>query len=281
MLSSLLRMSSFWRASLLASVVLVAACGGSEKVESDAPVGKAADVKASTGEPAEALTESGVPSSFVKEVTERFKSVKPELAIVSVEKTGVEGMYQVTFDKAGSIYALGNGDHFIAGDLMRIENSKFVDVKSESLKEPRMKALASIPRDEMIIFSPVGEVKASISVFTDVDCGYCRKLHNEVAQLNEMGVEVRYLAYPRAGIGSGSYKKIASAWCADDPNEAIAKLKNGESIPIAVCDNNPVAQQYELGGRIGVTGTPAIFLETGKLLPGYLPADRLAQELGI
>lgn len=275
MLSSLLKVSSFWRASLLAGMVLVAGCGASEKVESSAPAG------GGTAKSTEALTESGVPSAFIKEVTERFKRVKPELTIINVEKTSVEGMYQVTFDQAGSIYALGNGDHFIAGDLIRIEGNKFVDVKSESLKGPRMEALAGIPRDEMIVFSPVGEVKASISVFTDVDCGYCRKLHNEVAQLNEMGVEVRYLAYPRAGIGSGSYKKIASAWCADNPNDAIGKLKNGESIAIAVCDDNPVAKQYELGGRIGVTGTPAIFLENGKLLPGYLPADRLAQELGI
>ena len=116
----------------------------------------------------------------------------------------------------------------------------------------------------MVIFPAVGETKGVVSVFTDVDCGYCRKLHQEVPKLNQMGIEVRYLAYPRAGVGSRSYQKIVSAWCAADPNKAMTQLKSGMEIPDVSCEN-PVAAQFDLGQQVGVTGTPAIVLEDGRL----------------
>jgi thiol:disulfide interchange protein DsbC len=133
----------------------------------------------------------------------------------------------------------------------------------------------------MIVFSPKGQVKASVTVFTDVDCGYCQKLHEEVPALNAKGIEVRYLAYPRAGIGSPSYNKIVSAWCANDQQDALTKLKRRQPIPTNICAGNPVAAQFALGGKMGVRGTPALVLESGRLLPGYMPADRLAAELGV
>ena len=132
----------------------------------------------------------------------------------------------------------------------------------------------------MIVFGPE-EAKAFVYVFTDVDCYYCQKLHQEVPALKELGVEIRYLAYPRAGVGSPSYRKIASAWCAEDPNISLTALKAGEQIPDNVCENNPVAEQYMLGGQLGVSGTPALVTESGKLLPGYMPADKLANALGL
>jgi thiol:disulfide interchange protein DsbC len=132
----------------------------------------------------------------------------------------------------------------------------------------------------MVIFPATGTRKAVINVFTDVDCGFCQKLHQEVPELNRMGVEVRYLAYPRAGVGSPSYAKIVSAWCSQDRNLAITRLKAGESIPDATCEN-PVADQFELGQSIGVTGTPAIVLEDGTMVPGYQPAAQLAAIAGV
>ena len=106
-------------------------------------------------------------------------------------------------------------------------------------------------------------------------------MHQEVPALNKAGVEVRYLAYPRAGIGSDSYRKIASAWCADDPQDAITKLKARQEIPENVCAGNPVAAQYSLGQRAGVRGTPALVLETGEMVPGYMAADDLVKRMGI
>ena len=122
--------------------------------------------------------------------------------------------------------------------------------------------------------------KTAITVFTDIDCGYCRKLHQEVPELNRLGIEVRYLAYPRAGLESESYDKIVSAWCADDQRLALTRAKTGKKIESRDC-KNPVAQHFALGGAVGVTGTPSIIFEDGRLLPGYLPAERLAQQLGI
>ena len=122
--------------------------------------------------------------------------------------------------------------------------------------------------------------KTHINVFTDVDCGYCRKLHQEIADINKLGIEVRYLAYPRQGLGTETHRRIASAWCADNPNEALTTLKQGGQIPNKQCDN-PIAGQYELGQQVGVTGTPAIVTADGRLLPGYMPAPKLAEALGL
>lgn len=99
--------------------------------------------------------------------------------------------------------------------------------------------------------------------------------------MNELGIEVKYLAYPRAGVGSKSYNKVASAWCAEDKNQALTQLKNGHSIEENICEGNPVASQFQLGGQLGVRGTPAILLESGEMIPGYIPAKELAKKLGI
>ena len=132
----------------------------------------------------------------------------------------------------------------------------------------------------MVVFSAIGEEKAHISVFTDVDCGYCRMLHREVPKLNDMGVTVRYLAYPRAGVGSESYEKLVNIWCSADPQEWMTKAKQGMEVPENKCAN-PVAEHFQLGNSVGVRGTPSIVLDNGKFIPGYLTADKLAKELGI
>ena len=145
----------------------------------------------------------------------------------------------------------------------------------------RMQKLASVKESDMIIFSPKGETKAHVTVFTDVTCFYCQKLHQEVPQLNAMGVEVRYLAYPRAGLKSDGYNKLASAWCADNRQDILTKLKAKQPVPEKSCDPNPIAQQYQLGQQMGVRGTPAIVTEDGKLIPGYKPAADLVAGLGL
>jgi thiol:disulfide interchange protein DsbC len=133
----------------------------------------------------------------------------------------------------------------------------------------------------MIVFSPEGEPRAHITVFTDVTCFYCQKLHKEVPELNKKGVEVRYLAYPRAGVGSAGFKQLASAWCADNPQETLTLLKSKKSVPENVCADNPIAAQYQLGQELGVRGTPAIVTEDGQMIPGYQSADELMVTLGL
>ncbi|MGB0835111.1 MAG: thioredoxin fold domain-containing protein [Psychrobium sp.] len=214
-------------------------------------------------------------------IAKKFASVRPELVVSDVEKTDIDGMYLLNFSGKGTVYYVPKGDYFFTGDLLQIDGSRFVNVKEKRMEKPRKTAIAAIDESEMIIYPAKGKKKASITVFTDVDCGYCRKLHKEMAQINDLGIEVRYLAYPRAGINSPSYNKVVSAWCSDNKQDALTKLKNGQPVYTSACKDNPVAQHFILGNRLGVTGTPAIIMESGELLPGYLPADKLAEALGV
>jgi thiol:disulfide interchange protein DsbC len=142
----------------------------------------------------------------------------------------------------------------------------------------RRKALAKLDERDMIIFTPT-KVKHTITVFTDVDCGYCRKLHDEVEELNKLGVRVRYLAYPRSGPNTEDWSKMEAVWCAKDRKAAITQAKRGENVKSPQCGATPVAKQFELGEQLGVRGTPAIFTARGDYIGGYLPPDKLAQQL--
>ena len=148
----------------------------------------------------------------------------------------------------------------------------------EGLASEGYEVLSAATADEAI---EILESRNDIStVFTDVDCTYCRKLHKEVPQMNKMGVEVRYLAYPRGGVGSPGYDKLVTAWCSDNRQDAITRMKRGEELAPKSCDN-PVAHEYELGHLAGLSGTPAIVLEDGSMVSGYVTADQLGKMLGI
>ncbi|MDX9873482.1 MAG: DsbC family protein [Spongiibacteraceae bacterium] len=206
---------------------------------------------------------------------------RPDLGISSVEESPVSGIYAVQFEGGPTVYVTGDGRYFFLGDLFSIGPVGFVNIAEQKRDQLRAELLATVQPADTIIFRPEGETRAVLHVFTDVDCFYCQKLHQEMADYNRYGIEIRYLAYPRAGIGSESYRKIASAWCSKDQQTAMTRLKRRESIPINVCSDNPVAEQFALGGRMGVEGTPALITESGTLLPGYLPAPKLAQALGL
>lgn len=258
----------------LATTLLLSAGCSAEKTEAKADADK---VSAKTS----VASDKSVPKGLQQTLAKKFAQARPDLVVTDVTPSEIEGIYRVSFDGKGSVYASQDGNFFLVGDLFQVAADGIVNVSELASYGPRAKLIAGIDRDDMIVFSPKGEVKASVVVFTDVDCGYCRKLHKEIPKLNEMGVEIKYLAYPRAGVGSNSYKKIASAWCADDKQDAMNKLKSGTTIPNNVCDGNPVAKQFNIGIQAGLNGTPAIILESGQLIPGYMPAEKLVSQLGI
>ncbi len=210
----------------------------------------------------------------------KLKALRPDIPIEKVSTSPVPGIYALELPGGTVFYGTADGRYLFAGDLYELTDDDLVNLAEVGRTEKRRDLMAGVSKTEMVIFPAVGETKGVVSVFTDVDCGYCRKLHQEVPKLNQMGIEVRYLAYPRAGVGSRSYQKIVSAWCAADPNKAITQLKSGMEIPDLSCEN-PVAAQFDLGKQVGVTGTPAIVLEDGRLLPGYMPAAELAETVGI
>jgi thiol:disulfide interchange protein DsbC len=221
-------------------------------------------------------------SEVESRLASKFLTTNPSLPVQHVEETPVEGIYAVQVVNGPMIYTTAEGDYFVLGDLYQVENGRFVNLAEKGREAKRAEQLATVAVEDMIVFAPKDQpVKAVVTVFTDVDCFYCQKLHREVPDLNRAGIELRYLAYPRAGLGSDSYKKIASAWCAKDKQAAMTKLKNRQKIPANVCEGNPVAAQFKLGNQMGVNGTPALLTEDGRLMPGYMPALQLAKALGV
>lgn len=227
-------------------------------------------------------------SALADEKTELIRStlsaVMPPSDILKVTDSPVTGLMEVQLRGGKLIYTSEDGEFIIDGSLYQMIDGRVVNLQQQRIndlmKPRRIEAIKSFTDDELITFKAKGETKATIYAFTDVDCGYCRKLHREMSTYNDQGIEVRYLAYPRAGVGSATYKTMVSIWCADNPLQAMTLAKAGKSVPAKTCDN-PVAKHYALGGEIGVTGTPSLLTPDGRLLPGYIPADRLAKTLGI
>ena len=223
-----------------------------------------------------------VSAGRAKIITDKLKASRPDLNFGAVEATPIKGLYLVRVNGTQFFYVGETGEYIVTGDMYRASPGLFVPVKDLAAANIRKNRMAGVSRDDTIVFPAADETKAVLYVFTDVDCHYCRKLHNEsVPALTLQGVEVRYLAYPRAGLNSESYRKVVSAWCAKDKQKALSDLKNRQSIPENICDNNPVAAQYALGQEVGVTGTPALIMEDGTLLPGYRPAEELLKIIGV
>ncbi len=226
--------------------------------------------------PAKAADQNAL-SIVQQNITNKLHEVAPQLVITQVKASRIDGLFEVELAGGERIFSNLDASHFIVGDLFKATSDGIVNLTDEDRNAARAIKLASIADKNKIIFTPE-QKKYSVSIFTDVDCVYCQKLHASIQEYLDLGIEIKYLAFPRAGIGSESYKKIVSAWCADDKQQALTRLKLGESIEDKTCDDS-VAEQYALGKSIGVQGTPAIVLESGKLVPGFIPAHQLAKIL--
>jgi thiol:disulfide interchange protein DsbC len=223
----------------------------------DNPAGSAAEQKAASADPRAAIAK-------------KFPGVKPE----EVRPSPMKGIYEVVMG-ADIAYVSADGRYIIAGDLYEVDSR--TNLTEAKRQQERVQVLAKLDEREMIVFKPANS-KHTITVFTDVECGYCRKLHGEIAQLNEMGVQVRYLAYPRAGPGTADWRKMEAVWCSKDRKGAITAAKAGRDVKSEQCAT-PIAKQFKLGEDLGVRGTPAIFTASGDYIGGYLPPGQLVQEL--
>lgn len=205
------------------------------------------------------------------EVNKAFSEVG--LNVKAVADSTVPGMLQVQTDK-GLFFLSENKQYLFEGNIYDLKNKKLVN---EDILKGIRKAGVKDFDDSVIEFKAANE-KYVIHVFTDTSCGYCRKLHNEMADLNNAGITVRYLAFPRGGVQSATFDELQSIWCAKDTKQAMTDGKNGKAVKQASCQNN-VAQQYELGLSFGINGTPALILPDGRLIPGYQPAAALVAAL--
>jgi thiol:disulfide interchange protein DsbC len=188
----------------------------------------------------------------------------------------IAGIYEFT-QGAEISYLTADGKYFIDGNLYDMKSR---DNLTETLRtHARVALINSVPESEMLIFSPPNP-KYTITVFTDVDCAYCRKLHSEMAELNRMGIRVRYMFFPRTGPGTESWKKAEVVWCSSNRNEALTRAKTGATLDMnKICAPTPVKREYELGENIGVRGTPAIITESGDYIAGYMEPRELLDQL--
>jgi thiol:disulfide interchange protein DsbC len=225
--------------------------------------------------------DSVVASAVTQQLTQKLKLARPDLNFSVLDRPPIVGFYQVKVESGPLLFVHSSGEYLFDGDLLTIESGQIVNVLETQLTDERRRLLADLSTEDMIVFKPEGKTKAVLNVFTDVDCGYCRKLHREMAQFSDRGIEVRYLAYPRAGIPSETYNKMATAWCAEDKQTALTQLKEGKSVAGEVCEDNPIADHYRLGQLMGISGTPAVIFMDGTLFPGYQPAEAFAKLLGL
>ncbi len=200
--------------------------------------------------------------------------IAPDLKVGAISASPMPGVYQVAVGPR-IFYASADGNYLLQGSLLDLRTGK--DLTEPAEQKARIAAIDAMGEKNMIIFEPK-KPKYTVNVFTDIDCGYCRKLHRQMPQYLDQGIRVRYLFYPRAGIGSKAYDKAVTAWCSKDRKQALTDLKNGKKLPEKHC-KNPVADEYRLGQMLGVNGTPYMVLENGEAIPGYIPPKRLAKYL--
>lgn len=209
-------------------------------------------------------------------IRQSLELLKFPVPVASVSESPVEGLYQIQLENGRVLYGTADGQYLVQGVMIAVNGGQLRNLTAEVEAKAIAEVINGIARDELVVFAP-DQPKTHITVFTDVDCGYCRKLHEEVGQLNELGIEVRYAAFPRGGMQSPTATTMKSIWCTEDQQTAMTRAKQGKSVPPASCAD-PVEQQYNLGVQVGVQGTPAIFLANGTLVPGYKPAAELAAE---
>lgn len=215
-----------------------------------------------------------IPFSYAEDLTKvrenvisRFNNIKPE----NIQASPIPGLYQVLMPPR-VFYVSADAKYVVDGDVIDLDNK--TNLTELQRNKSVLTALDEVGEKNMIVFAP-DKPKHTVTVFTDIDCGYCVKLHQAIAEYNKLGIKIRYMAFPRAGIGSPSYDKAVAAWCADDRKQALTTLKSGGTVKSKSCEN-PVAQHYNLAGMIGLSGTPAMIMDSGRIIPGYVPPKQLA-----
>ncbi|MCB1626383.1 MAG: DsbC family protein [Xanthomonadales bacterium] len=209
-----------------------------------------------------------------EKATAAIKTLVPDVSVDQVQSAPLPGFQEVIVN-GNIIYVSDDGKYLMQGMLYDIENRRdLTEARKAGIRET---AMAAAPVAERIIF-PAKNKKHTVAVFTDIDCGFCRRLHQEIETYTEQGIEIQYLLFPRAGTGSDSFRKAVAVWCDKDQKNALTHAKNGEDPGNATC-TNPIEAQFQLGQRVGVTGTPTLIFEDGSIQPGYLTAEQMLQRL--
>ncbi|MGL5392060.1 MAG: bifunctional protein-disulfide isomerase/oxidoreductase DsbC [Shewanella sp.] len=214
------------------------------------------------------------PSPADTEVIKQKMSDMLDVEVISLQDSAIDGFYEAITNR-GVLYISRDGSKMLHGNLYDLDKG-MKNLTDAALAGPRLAMIKPLEQN-MLVYKAKNE-KHVVTVFTDVSCGYCRKLHNEIAEYNKLGITIRYLAFPRAGVPSANADEMQSIWCAKDNLQALNDATNGKSVAKASCDAK-IAEQYNLGMSLGVNGTPAIILQDGNLIPGYQPPADLLRTL--
>jgi thiol:disulfide interchange protein DsbC len=204
-------------------------------------------------------------------IVRKFGDIKLE----DVRMSPVNGVYEVTRGSEIS-YVSADSRYAIVGDMIDVDSD--ANLSENRRRTIRARMIETVPESEMLVYSPK-DPKYTITVFTDIDCGYCRRLHSQIAEYNRLGIRVRYMFFPRSGPNTDSWHKAEAVWCSSNRNEALTRAKNGEDVKAPKCPTDIIKRDFELGQKLAVDGTPAIFLSTGEMLPGYAPPGQLVRYL--
>lgn len=223
-----------------------------------------------------ALVALALQAAFADDLTQRLTArlakLFPKDTVTNIAPSPIKGLYEVLLGSS-LFYISEDGRYVIRGDLIDLDQR--VNLSDERRTSARKQVFDSLDKNAFIEFaSHQPETRKTLYVFTDIDCAYCRKMHSEVPRLNDAGITVRYLAFPRSGLQGESFDKATAVWCSANRQEAMTAAKSGRTVPPAKCDN-PVAEQFDLGQSMGVSGTPAVYTDKGEQIGGYVPADEL------
>lgn len=207
-------------------------------------------------------------------IRESLKQHLPQLVIENIAPSPVKGVYQVTADSA-VIYMSNDGRYALSGDMIDLANGQN-NLTESARKKARVASLKTLGEENMVIFSPK-DPQYTITVFTDIDCGYCRKLQADMEEINAKGIAIRYLAFPRSGPNTPAFDKMVRIWCSKDKNKALLLANQDKSFDGQLCNKDTILRQFELGMRMGVNGTPTLIFEDGTLVPGYMPPNKLLE----
>lgn len=250
---------------LFASVVAVALFASAAQAQTAAPA-------KSSATPAPATIAPAGKTDPRAEIVKKIGGIKLE----DVRISPVSGIYEVSRDAEIS-YLTTDGRYAILGDMIDLDSDANISENRRRVIRARM--IDAVPENEMLVFGPKETAKYTITVFTDIDCGYCRRLHSQIAEYNRLGIRVRYMFFPRSGPDTESWHKAEAVWCSSNRNDALTRAKNGEDLKAAKCPTDIIKRDFELGQKLAVDGTPAIFLPSGEMLGGYLPPGQLVKYL--
>jgi len=207
-------------------------------------------------------------------ITKVLQHIIPGATPDRIAESVIPGMYEVSYGP-DVLYITKDGRYVLEGDLLNTDTRENLTENIRSAA--RLKLINAVDPKSMIVFAPK-QVKHTVTIFTDVDCAFCRKLHSQIADYNKYGIAIRYLAYPRTGVNTESYYKAVSVWCSADRQTALTRAKLGEPLKRTSCDN-PVRDHMALADKLGITATPTLILEDGSLISGYIPPDRMSKML--